>query len=322
MPVTNYYSANNRLLGESLSGVVTTYMTDALGSTIGTIRGGTVRNRYVHKPYGGQLQRSGQDPDPSFLWVGGAGYRATGRNFADEYVRQRHYSFSNSQWASLDGLWPRVPAYSYSSSNPCTHDDPSGRYSGIYGEDCCDTCADWYVQNLSHCPGGWGECPSLASAQAGCKGIEKGSADCATLLGYLQGVASACVGMCSGSGTGGYGPGDPWAAATCCCVKDGKSKFCSTMCCTAALSGSNLKGPAGQCNLACLLVHESKHKAECDKYPPVNGQPPYDECCAYYSQMQCLLGYYTSFCGYGELPPEVGKCIKYALSKSQNCASR
>ena len=47
MAVTNYYAVGGRLLGEATNGVETTYMTDALGSTIGTVTSAGLRNRYV-----------------------------------------------------------------------------------------------------------------------------------------------------------------------------------------------------------------------------------------------------------------------------------
>ncbi len=127
MPVTNYYSAGGDLYGESTGGVSTTYMSDALGSTIGTITSAGVRNRYVYSPYGQLLSKTGTDPDPKYMWNGRTQSRVTGCPYAEQYNRRRHVSTTTAQWASRDMLWPLLRPYGYSFGNPTTYFDRTGR---------------------------------------------------------------------------------------------------------------------------------------------------------------------------------------------------
>jgi len=126
MATTYYYSIGGEIIGESASGQMTTYLTDALGSTIGTIQNGAVVNRFVYNPYGGLLHRSGADSDPAFLWNGGSGYRSTGRSYSERYVHERHYAQSTGQWTTTDPKWPDELQYSYVSGSPVGLTDPSG----------------------------------------------------------------------------------------------------------------------------------------------------------------------------------------------------
>jgi len=126
MGVTNYYSVNGQLLGEATSGVETTYMTDALGSTIGTVTTAGLRNRYTYKPYGGQLSKTGADPDPRFTWNARSGYRVTNRSYSEDYTRRRHVSTVTAQWTTRDPLWPRQAPYVYVAGAPQARSDPSG----------------------------------------------------------------------------------------------------------------------------------------------------------------------------------------------------
>jgi hypothetical protein len=95
MAVTACYTINGRLMGESTNGVMRNYVTDVLGSVVGTVLNGVAENTYQYKPYGSLLAKTGTAVDPSFLWNGGSGYRATTMPNASHYVRRRHYS-SNS----------------------------------------------------------------------------------------------------------------------------------------------------------------------------------------------------------------------------------
>ena len=47
---------------------------------------------YFHKPYGARL--SGPFYGSGFFWTGNTGSRSTGRQFAEQYNRARHYSCS------------------------------------------------------------------------------------------------------------------------------------------------------------------------------------------------------------------------------------
>ena len=131
MPVTNYYNVGGQIVGEKPSGGNRRdYLTDALGSVVGTVTStGAVENTYRYKPYGGLLARTGVASDPSFLWVGSQGYRQTGKKYSDVYVRARHYSSDVGRWTTRDPIgyddgWNQ---YGYVHGNPILLGDPSGK---------------------------------------------------------------------------------------------------------------------------------------------------------------------------------------------------
>ncbi len=126
MAVTNYYSIGRRLLGECTSGVETTYMSDALGSTIGTISAAALRNRYLYTPYGSLLNKTGTDPNPRFMYNGRTQSRSTGCAYAEQYNRRRHVSSTTANWTTRDDFWPDYQAYAYADSSPASIFDPSG----------------------------------------------------------------------------------------------------------------------------------------------------------------------------------------------------
>lgn len=130
MSVTNYYTVNGSIIGESTNGVRTDYLTDALGSVTATVdQTGTVQNTYRYKPYGDLLAKTGSGIDPKFLWVGTLGYRATGLQVSSHYVRARHYSDSTGMWTTVDPLWPDEPQYGYAGASPSEVVDPTGLVS-------------------------------------------------------------------------------------------------------------------------------------------------------------------------------------------------
>ena len=138
MPVLNYYSVGGQIVGEKPSGGNRRdYLTDALGSVVGTVTStGAVENTYRYKPYGGLLARTGVASDPSFLWVGSQGYRQTGKKYSDVYVRARHYSSDVGRWTTRDPIgyddgWNQ---YGYVQGNPINGIDPSGLYRGNCGK--------------------------------------------------------------------------------------------------------------------------------------------------------------------------------------------
>ena len=101
MAVTEYYTVNGKLMGETGPNGDLDYMTDALGSVTGTLSStGTVQNTYHYKPYGALLVRVGAFPDPAFLWAGFAGYSQTGRIFSELYVRARHFTTPAAAWST------------------------------------------------------------------------------------------------------------------------------------------------------------------------------------------------------------------------------
>lgn len=126
MAVTNYVSAGGMLIGEVTNGVMRNYGTDALGSVVKTAINGVEENSYTYKPYGGTLAKIGAASDPSFLWNGGSGYRATILSCSSHYVRNRHYSDSVGSWTTADPLWPREAPYAYAKSSPLFLADPTG----------------------------------------------------------------------------------------------------------------------------------------------------------------------------------------------------
>lgn len=133
---TYYISTHGMIWGEiSASGVTTSYGHDALGSVIETYSAGALENTYRYKPFGATLARTGVDANPSFLWNGGSGYRATGLPCSDSYIRARHFSSISSQWINADLFWPDELAYAYASNNPISRLDPSGL--GAWPPLCC-----------------------------------------------------------------------------------------------------------------------------------------------------------------------------------------
>jgi len=126
MAATNYDTVNGQLIGESTGGVTTTHLADELGSVVQTAQSGAVVNQYRYSPYGLLTSRIGTGPDPRFTWIGGPGYRATSRRFAEEYVRARHYADSIARWIARDRIWLIEPAYGYAGGKPHVEVDPLG----------------------------------------------------------------------------------------------------------------------------------------------------------------------------------------------------
>ncbi|MBI1757561.1 MAG: hypothetical protein HYR64_10705 [Fimbriimonas ginsengisoli] len=127
-----FYTIDGTIIAESSGGVRTDYMHDALGSVIGTVDAtGTVTNTYRWKPYGSLLSATGPNQSPTFGWLGGLGYRATGRSHADYYVRARSYSAGDATWLSRDTQWPQEPLYRYSLSSPLTLLDLTGLWAEL-----------------------------------------------------------------------------------------------------------------------------------------------------------------------------------------------
>jgi RHS repeat-associated protein len=130
MTVVNYYTVAGQLLGEHTTGQTPRdYVTDALGSVVGTVTSaGQAENTYRYKPYGALLAKTGTAPDPAFTWVGSQGYRQTGKKYSDVYVRARHYDSMDGRWTTKDPV--RTPMsrdlYVYSVLNPMTLVDPTG----------------------------------------------------------------------------------------------------------------------------------------------------------------------------------------------------
>ena len=140
MAVTNYYSINGQIIGESTNGVRTDYLTDALGSVTGTVnQSGVVINTYRYKPYGDLLSKTGTGADPAFGWVGTQGYKQTQKKFSNFYVRARHYGSAQGKWTTKDpigldgGDWN---LFRYVINSPILSTDSSGLQPINYPRGC------------------------------------------------------------------------------------------------------------------------------------------------------------------------------------------
>src|SRR5690349_3852703 len=102
---TSYFTIRGQIIGQ-ISGVARTdYLRDALGSVVGTVnQSAQVVNTYRHKPYGAQLAKTGVGANPANRWVGGLGYRQTGKKCSDVYVRARHYDNGARCWTTEDPI--------------------------------------------------------------------------------------------------------------------------------------------------------------------------------------------------------------------------
>src|ERR1700678_3453456 len=125
MAYTSYATDDRMIVGGVTNGVMRNYQLDALGSVVGTILNGVAENTYRYTPYGGVGRKTGSAADPSFLWNGGSGYRASGLAPASHSVRRRHYSDVAAQWTTTDGLWPLQAYLGYSKGNPANLTDPT-----------------------------------------------------------------------------------------------------------------------------------------------------------------------------------------------------
>jgi YD repeat-containing protein len=153
--MTSFNTIDGQILDQiDALGNVTEYMHDALGSVTGTTDGSSnVQNTYRWSPYGSLLSKIGTQIDPQFLWVGGLGYRYTGREHADSYVRARHYGQAQSGWSSIDRHWKIFGQYAYCKGQGVSIADPSGEAlpgatrigAGVdYVPDSCGGCtAQW-----------------------------------------------------------------------------------------------------------------------------------------------------------------------------------
>jgi RHS repeat-associated protein len=126
MATTNYITVNGMIIAEETNGVYRAYGLDALGSVVATYTGSAIENTYQYKPYGGILAKTGTAVDPSFLWNGGSGYRATGLTYSEFYVRNRIYSETSAQWTTRDPNWPSEPPFVYCAGSPVLIVDESG----------------------------------------------------------------------------------------------------------------------------------------------------------------------------------------------------
>ena len=334
MAVTNYYSINGQIIGESTSGVRTDYLTDALGSVTGTVnQSGVVVNTYRYKPYGDLLSKTGAGADPAFGWVGTQGYKQTQKKFSNFYVRARHYGSSQGRWTTVDPykapVQQYVTRYIYAMMNPIRLIDPTGLYCSPKPANCCDNADKEYekIRDIRCSGGKWITCPdTFGVGLVAIGGKFDHPKDCDKLLQAIKKIAVTCNGFCSqGSGGGVYDPDTPYGAATYCCTSDNITwKSCGTKCCSNYTTIENWQKSAEDAmEMYCLLVHEDKHRQECTKVQtrPPQENPPINECCAYKSQLDCLVKFYQKRCPGGiDFGNDFSQCL--AKSKVQNCKAR
>jgi RHS repeat-associated protein len=134
MPVTTYMNVGGRCIGEETDGVVSYYITEALGSVTHVVdESFAVVKTMRYKPYGEVLSRSGTMRDTVMQWVGSYGYRATSFPASSHYVRARHFSTLTGAWTTADPLFPDERAYGYVGGMPTWAADPSGLATSCQG---------------------------------------------------------------------------------------------------------------------------------------------------------------------------------------------
>jgi len=154
-----YSNFCGRVVSENRGGVISDYVSDTLGNTIGLMdSAGAMTDRWEYWPYGEVVSRTGTNPTP-LTFVGVLGY------FQDVlsklfYVRARHLRVDLARWITIDKLWPSLPAYAYAFCAPIGLVDPSGTCPTfaecikLYSDDndaldaCCD-CA--YEECMNGC---------------------------------------------------------------------------------------------------------------------------------------------------------------------------
>ena len=137
MAVTNYYTMNGQIVGESTGGVRMAYHRDALGSVVATTdqnQNVTTTARYA--AYGTAFATAGNYSTLRFGWCGSLGYRKTQRSGAgllraEAYLRARHYSTASARWTAVDPLtaFAGEMPYVYGAAAPTVDADPSGLLS-------------------------------------------------------------------------------------------------------------------------------------------------------------------------------------------------
>lgn len=316
-----FYSVQGEIIGEKAAGGQRVdYLTDALGSVVGTVnQSAQVINTYRYKPFGGLLAKTGAGADPAFQWVGSPGYRNSGKKWSDVYIRARHYDSAGGSWTTRDPVSSahfHNAFYRYVLQSPILLSDPSGLR--VCPGDCCADEKDWWDKNIGHCGHGmgkWQDCPSIDKLKDRCKDFKKSDKECTYLQSVLDGIAFWCAKMCGG---GEYEPGDQWTGAVHCCSDKVTHvwKYCEgPRCCSEdALIKQWQQRPADACALACLVQHEEDHKTECSKGLPIS------ECCAYRDQMACLIGLYNAHCGTYMSNTDYQDCVRKAVRF--NCQRR
>ncbi len=122
----SYHTVNGRIISTSVNNQnPVALMTDALGSVVRTeSQYGGANFRYT--AYGKLMKTTPGYTNYGFGWVGSLGYRQTNLTHAEQYVRARHYSSTETRWTSVDPLWPMQRRYNYAGGRATLLTDPSG----------------------------------------------------------------------------------------------------------------------------------------------------------------------------------------------------
>jgi len=338
MPVTNYLTVNGEIIGESTGGVRTDYLTDALGSVTATVdQSASVVDTYRYKPYGELLAKTGTGSDPQFGWVGSAGYAQTGRKYAEQYVRARHYSSTNARWTSKDKYWRHqneLNSYLYARAKPSYLIDFSGYAPCSPGDCCTEQNINNYFNNLSFslpdgsqkraCAGQW---LKFRNAQDGssCRYtidhiVSRKDAQiyCSVVKNRILEISSIC--------RGGDDKADPtynvWAATYCCPSTSNppRLKACAIRYCESG--GMPNDNASGACIRSCLYAHEFAHGLMCNgkvssPASPLDPREP----CAYSAEAVCLSNRARYVCKkFNQWDEAVEKAVSDCKDRFQSCS--
>ncbi len=161
MGTTYYYTVNDEIIGEHTLGLSRLdYIPDALGSVVATVdQTLTVKSTARFKPYGADLATTGTQP--TYGWIGGVGYRRTGRPHSDIYIRARTYATTDAQFVfqvRMEQILKGEHPFGYALNSPTNLTDASGD-----APDC---------QSVSNC---------LSSHSKRCEAVSKGKDPTATV---------------------------------------------------------------------------------------------------------------------------------------------
>jgi RHS repeat-associated protein len=125
MATVKYTVVNGIILHENRAGIQHDYMPDSLGSTYALLDNTqTMTDAFTYWPYGEVRTNTGSTGTP-FTFCGTVGYffDLSSQMF---YIRRRYLASPVTRWATVDPLWPNLPAYSYVWNKPVFLADPSG----------------------------------------------------------------------------------------------------------------------------------------------------------------------------------------------------
>lgn len=287
---TSYFCVNGEYIGESSNGVRTDYITDGLGSVVGTVhQNAQVVNTYRYKPFGGLLAKTGVGPDPKLRWVGAHGYRQTNNKYADVHIMRRHDDTTTGRWTTRDPIareTDAVNAYTYALQRPTVLIDPTGLKVDVTNCDrnqsvkqkldkacgCVNslTAADWQKINaciLKYRRAFDPRCETLSKADQACMrqfcGKGCGELHCSwneDCHGFWARCASDCV-FCNNTTKVGCGMG-AWP------IVDVFTPCTTVIICASNMNTSQCACPSiGVDPILCTVFHELNHICNWDPQP-------------------------------------------------------